>query len=72
MALIVHLKTVSELRGRGDRIAKVTFRGKEAPVSGEYQFCKLAQPIFCELIGMGEDWEEGWQSSSRNRGYTAS
>ncbi|XP_021017353.1 otoferlin isoform X4 [Mus caroli] len=28
MALIVHLKTVSELRGRGDRIAKVTFRGQ--------------------------------------------
>lgn len=55
MALIVHLKTVSELRGRGDRIAKVTFRGKEAPVSGEHQFCKLAQPIFCELIGTGED-----------------
>lgn len=34
MALLVHLKTVSELRGRGDRIAKVTFRGREAPVSG--------------------------------------
>lgn len=33
MALLVHLKTVSELRGRGDRIAKVTFRGREAPVS---------------------------------------
>ncbi|XP_005073568.1 otoferlin isoform X4 [Mesocricetus auratus] len=28
MALIVHLKTVSELRGRSDRIAKVTFRGQ--------------------------------------------
>ncbi|XP_055482446.1 otoferlin isoform X4 [Psammomys obesus] len=28
MALIVHLKTVSELRGKGDRIAKVTFRGQ--------------------------------------------
>ncbi|XP_044910763.1 otoferlin isoform X3 [Felis catus] len=28
MALFVHLKTVSELRGRGDRIAKVTFRGQ--------------------------------------------
>ncbi|XP_032764938.1 otoferlin isoform X2 [Rattus rattus] len=28
MALIVHLKTVSELRGRADRIAKVTFRGQ--------------------------------------------
>uniref|UniRef100_A0A8C5M958 Otoferlin n=1 Tax=Leptobrachium leishanense TaxID=445787 RepID=A0A8C5M958_9ANUR len=27
MALIVHLKTVSDLRGRGDKIAKVTFRG---------------------------------------------
>ncbi|KAM9316351.1 LOW QUALITY PROTEIN: otoferlin [Gastrophryne carolinensis] len=27
MALIVHLKSVTELRGRGDRIAKVTFRG---------------------------------------------
>lgn len=32
MALLVHLKTVSELRGKGDRIAKVTFRGREAPV----------------------------------------
>lgn len=32
MALLVRLKTVSELRGRGDRIAKVTFRGREAPV----------------------------------------
>lgn len=29
MALLVHLKTVSELRGKGDRIAKVTFRGRE-------------------------------------------
>ncbi|KAM5292345.1 otoferlin isoform 2-T2 [Ctenodactylus gundi] len=28
MALFVHLKTVSELRGRSDRIAKVTFRGQ--------------------------------------------
>ncbi|XP_058538762.1 otoferlin isoform X5 [Neofelis nebulosa] len=28
MALFVHLKTVLELRGRGDRIAKVTFRGQ--------------------------------------------
>nr|XP_023422086.1 LOW QUALITY PROTEIN: otoferlin [Cavia porcellus] len=28
MALLVHLKTVSELRSRGDRIAKVTFRGQ--------------------------------------------
>lgn len=32
MALLVHLKTVSELRGRGDRIAKVTFRGRDSPV----------------------------------------
>lgn len=32
MALFVHLKTVSELRGRGDRIAKVTFRGRDSPV----------------------------------------
>ncbi|XP_006835281.1 PREDICTED: otoferlin isoform X3 [Chrysochloris asiatica] len=28
MALLVHLKTVMELRGKGDRIAKVTFRGQ--------------------------------------------
>ncbi|KAM6915644.1 otoferlin isoform 5-T5 [Xenentodon cancila] len=27
MALVVHLKTVANLRGKGDRIAKVTFRG---------------------------------------------
>ncbi|XP_030626208.1 otoferlin isoform X1 [Chanos chanos] len=27
MALVVHLKKVTELRGKGDRIAKVTFRG---------------------------------------------
>uniref|UniRef100_A0A8C1QYP5 Otoferlin n=1 Tax=Cyprinus carpio TaxID=7962 RepID=A0A8C1QYP5_CYPCA len=27
MALVVYLKTVTELRGKGDRIAKVTFRG---------------------------------------------
>ncbi|KAM9062592.1 otoferlin isoform 5-T5 [Sarcophilus harrisii] len=27
MALIVHLKTITELKGKGDRIAKVTFRG---------------------------------------------
>ncbi|XP_072418854.1 otoferlin isoform X3 [Chiloscyllium punctatum] len=27
MALLVHLKTVTDLRGRGDRIAKVAFRG---------------------------------------------
>ena len=32
MALLLHLKTVSELRGRGDRIAKVTFRGRDSPV----------------------------------------
>uniref|UniRef100_A0A8D3B3F1 Otoferlin n=1 Tax=Scophthalmus maximus TaxID=52904 RepID=A0A8D3B3F1_SCOMX len=28
MALVVHLKTVAHLRGKGDRIAKVTFRGR--------------------------------------------
>ncbi|KAM9201034.1 otoferlin isoform 3-T3 [Dugong dugon] len=28
MALLVHLKTITELRGKGDRIAKVTFRGQ--------------------------------------------
>ncbi|XP_075411921.1 otoferlin isoform X1 [Tenrec ecaudatus] len=28
MALLVHLRTVTELRGKGDRIAKVTFRGQ--------------------------------------------
>ena len=71
MALIVHLKTVSELRGRGDRIAKVTFRGKEAPVSGECQFCKLAQPIVCELMGTGMGQEEEWLSSSRHGSYKA-
>ncbi|XP_061418483.1 otoferlin isoform X4 [Lethenteron reissneri] len=27
MALVVHLKQVSELRGKGDRVAKLTFRG---------------------------------------------
>uniref|UniRef100_A0A8C8M309 Otoferlin n=1 Tax=Oncorhynchus tshawytscha TaxID=74940 RepID=A0A8C8M309_ONCTS len=27
MALLVHLKTIRDLRGKGDRIAKVTFRG---------------------------------------------
>ncbi|XP_061563486.1 otoferlin isoform X6 [Cololabis saira] len=27
MALVVHLKTVAHLRGKGDKIAKVTFRG---------------------------------------------
>uniref|UniRef100_A0A3Q2DM59 Otoferlin n=1 Tax=Cyprinodon variegatus TaxID=28743 RepID=A0A3Q2DM59_CYPVA len=27
MSLVVHLKTVAHLRGKGDRIAKVTFRG---------------------------------------------
>uniref|UniRef100_A0A8C4YX28 Otoferlin a n=1 Tax=Gadus morhua TaxID=8049 RepID=A0A8C4YX28_GADMO len=30
MALLVHLKKVSFLRGKGDRIAKVTFRGTES------------------------------------------
>lgn len=29
MALLVHLKTVRDLRGKGDRIAKVTFRGNK-------------------------------------------
>lgn len=29
MALMVHLKTVAHLRGKGDKIAKVTFRGKD-------------------------------------------
>ncbi|XP_037668816.1 LOW QUALITY PROTEIN: otoferlin [Choloepus didactylus] len=28
MALLVHLKTITELRGRADRITKVTFRGQ--------------------------------------------
>lgn len=28
MALMVHLKTVAHLKGKGDRIAKVTFRGE--------------------------------------------
>nr|XP_008121315.1 PREDICTED: otoferlin [Anolis carolinensis] len=27
MALVVHLKSATDLRGRGDRIAKVAFRG---------------------------------------------
>uniref|UniRef100_A0A670HYT0 Otoferlin n=1 Tax=Podarcis muralis TaxID=64176 RepID=A0A670HYT0_PODMU len=30
MALVVHLKTVTDLRGKGDRIAKVAFRGMSA------------------------------------------
>ncbi len=29
MALVVYLRTVTELRGKGDRISKVTFRGIE-------------------------------------------
>jgi hypothetical protein len=45
MALFVILKTVSELRGKSDRIAKVTFRGREAPVSEGPQFCKLAHSV---------------------------
>lgn len=32
MALMVHLKTVAHLRGKGDKIAKVTFRGKDVYV----------------------------------------
>ena len=28
MALMVHLRTVAHLRGKGDRVAKVTFRGR--------------------------------------------
>ncbi|CDQ86015.1 unnamed protein product [Oncorhynchus mykiss] len=33
MALLVHLKTVRDLRGKGDRIAKVTFRGNKRLLS---------------------------------------
>lgn len=28
MALVLHLKYAENLRGKGDRLAKVTFRGK--------------------------------------------
>lgn len=30
MALVLHLKYVENLRGRGDRLAKVSFRGKSS------------------------------------------
>lgn len=33
MAFTVHLKTVAQLRGKSDRIAKVTFRGRTSNVS---------------------------------------
>lgn len=33
MALLVHLKTIRDLRGKGDRIAKVTFRGNKLLLS---------------------------------------
>lgn len=59
MALLVHLKTVSELRGRGDRIAKVTFRGREAPVSGG---------LGSGLAGMGQGGRVDRKSSSRGWG----
>uniref|UniRef100_A0A4W5L2Q6 Otoferlin a n=1 Tax=Hucho hucho TaxID=62062 RepID=A0A4W5L2Q6_9TELE len=45
MALLVHLKTVRDLRGKGDRIAKVTFRGNTHIV--------IAQCLgFCDVINM--------------------
>lgn len=56
MALLVHLKTVSELRGKGDRIAKVTFRGREAPVLGGLR---------SGLAGMGQGGRVGGKSLSR-------
>lgn len=31
MALLLHLKYVESLRGRGDRLAKVVFRGERLP-----------------------------------------
>lgn len=33
LAFMVHLKRVDHLRGKGDRIAKVTFRGRMSNVS---------------------------------------
>lgn len=56
MALLVHLKTVSELRGRGDRIAKVTFRGREAPVFWGPQ-------VWAD--GLARRTRMGWKSSCR-------
>lgn len=56
MALLVHLKKVSELRGRADRIAKVTFRGREAPVLGG---------LSSGLAEMGEAGRVDGKSSSR-------
>lgn len=70
MALLVHLKTVSELRGRSDRIAKVTFRGREAPISKGPQLSSW-HSLAGEADGVGQGWEDGWQSSSRHWGHEA-
>ena len=40
MALLVHLKTVANLRGKGDRIAKVTFRGMNTTLCLLYHIVK--------------------------------
>lgn len=55
MALLVHLKTVSELRGKGDRIAKVTFRGRDPAWERPHLW----------VPGMGQGRMLGWESFSQ-------
>uniref|UniRef100_A0A668ACE1 Otoferlin n=1 Tax=Myripristis murdjan TaxID=586833 RepID=A0A668ACE1_9TELE len=49
MALVVHLKTVAYLRGKGDRIAKVTFRGRVALLASNHSTFRW--PIASKLDG---------------------
>ncbi|OBS70942.1 hypothetical protein A6R68_00538 [Neotoma lepida] len=58
MALIVHLKTVSELRGRSDRIAKVTFRddpGIVLRITGEDGKIMGGQSFYSRVLENCED-----------------
>jgi len=62
MALVVHLKTVAHLRGKGDRIAKVTFRGR---TSLPETFKRMLKPVYVETklsipIKVGEALLDRW------------
>lgn len=48
MALLVRLKAVTELRGKGDRLAKAAFRGRGGPLG------RKSSPRGWGLLGAGE------------------
>lgn len=67
MALVVHLKTVAHLRGKGDRIAKVTFRGRIRCVCCSLCVVKLNHPVCSGRIWFTLDDVMGDDQRSRVR-----